>query len=174
MEGKYYTVVECQKVQQPRLAAFMRATIKNLENGATQQINFKPNENFPDVEVSKRYFKFSYADGNLYYFTEEETWETECVPDHMAKDALKFDNEQEPIIYTFEYIDGKLARIIPPTFVVLKVIETEPSVAGDTARNALKNAKLESGLSVKVQMFINNGDRVKIDTRTGDYVERVK
>jgi len=173
MDGKFYTVVECQKVQQPRLAAFMRAKIKNLENGAVQEINFKPNESFDDVEVNKRYFKFSYADGDLYYFTEEETFESEVVQKSMAKDALKFDNEADPIIYTFEYIDGKLAKITPPTFVILRVTDTQPAVAGDTARSALKNATLESGLVVKVQMFIKNGDRVKIDTRTAEYVERV-
>lgn len=173
MDGKFYTVVECQKVQQPRLAAFMRAKIKNLENGAVQEINFKPNESFDDVEVTKRMMKFSYADGDLYHFTEEETWEDECVPAALAKDALKYDNEAEPIIYTLEYINGKLARVIPPTFVILKVIHTDPAVAGDTARTALKNAELESGLVIKVQMFIKNGDRVKVDTRTGEYVERV-
>ena len=173
MDGKFYTVVECQKVQQPRLAAFMRAKIRNLENGAVQDINFKPNENFDDVEISKRYMKYSYADGDLYYFMEEETFETEVVDAKIAKPALKYDNEAEPIIYTFEYIDGKLANIIPPTFVVLRVTDTQPAVAGDTARSALKNATLESGLVVKVQMFIKNGDRVKIDTRTGEYVERV-
>ena len=174
MDGKFYTVVECQKVQQPRLAAFMRAKIKNLENGAVQEINFKPNESFEDVEVTKRLMKFSYADGDLLYFMEEETFETEPVAKSMAEGAMKYDNEVEPIVYTFEYINGKLARVIPPTFVVLKVIETDPAVAGDTARNALKNAKLESGLTIRVQMFIANGDLVRIDTRTGEYVERVK
>jgi elongation factor P len=172
-EGKFYVVVECQKVQQPRLAAFMRAKVKNLENGAVKEENFKPNQNFEDVEVVKRFMKFSYADGDLYYFTEEETWENECVQKTMAVEALKYDNETDPIIYTFEYINGKLVRVIPPTFVVLRVTQTDPAIAGDTARSALKNATLESGLIIKVQMFIKTGDRVKVDTRTGEYVERV-
>lgn len=173
MDGKIFRVVECQKVQQPRLAAFMRAKIKNVKNGAVQEINFKPNESFDDVEITKRYFKFSYADDDLYYFMEEETFEMLPVNKNVAADALLYNTEENPTVFTFEYANGDLLGIIPPTFVILKVVETDPSVAGDTARNALKSAKLESGLVVKVQMFINNGDRVKIDTRTGEYVERV-
>ena len=173
MDGKFFRVVECQKVQQPRLAAFLRAKIKNIETGAVQEVNFKMGETFEDVEIERRQMKFSYADGDLYYFTEEETWESIPVPASSAKEALVYNSEEDGTIFTFEYANGKLLSITPPTFVVLRVIETEPSVPGDTARNALKNAKLESGLNVKVQMFINNGDRVKVDTRNGAYVERV-
>ena len=174
MDGHFYRVIECQKVQQPRLAAFMRARIKNIETGAVQERNFKPSESFDDIEITKRYMKFSYADGDLYYFIEEETWETEPVAAKDAKEALMYNTEEgDGVIFTFEYADNKLLSITPPTFVVLRVTDTEPSVAGDTARNALKNATLESGLTVRVQMFINIGDRVKVDTRSGEYVERV-
>ena len=173
-DGKFFRVVECQKIQQPRLAAFLRAKIKNIETGAVQEVNFKMVETFEDVEIERRQMKFSYADGDLYYFTEEETWESVPVSKDVAKDALLFNPEDgEGVVFTFEYANGKLLSITPPTFVVLRVTETEPSVAGDTARNALKNATLESGLVVKVQMFINTGDRVKVDTRDGTYVERV-
>lgn len=172
-DGKFFRVVECQKVQQPRLAAFLRAKIKNIETGAVQEINFKMTETFEDLEIARRLMKFSYVDGDLYYFMEEETFETIPVAANMAKEALRFNNEESDVVYTFEYANGKLLSITPPTFVVLRVTETEPSVAGDTARNALKNATLESGLTVKVQMFINIGDKVKVDTRDGSYVERV-
>ena len=173
MDGHFFRVIECQQVQQPRLAAFMRAKIKNITTGAVQERNFKPNENFEDVQIERRQFKFSYQDGDLCYFMEEETFEMEPVQSKDAKDALKYNTEDDPCVYTFEYANGKLLAINPPTFVVLRVVETDPSVAGDTARNALKNAKLESGITVKVQMFINTGDRVKIDTRTGEYVGRI-
>jgi len=173
MDGKFFRVVECQKVQQPRLAAFLRAKIKNIETGAVQEINFKMVETFEDVEVERRYLKFSYADGDLYYFIEEETWESVPVSAKDAKEALLYNSEEEGgTIYTFEYANGKLLSISPPTFVVLRVTETEPSVPGDTARNALKNATLDSGLVVRVQMFVNTGDKIKVDTRTGEYVER--
>jgi len=174
MDGKFFRVVECQKVQQPRLAAFLRAKIKNIENGATQEVNFKMNESFDDVETSKRMMKFSYIDGDIYYFMEEETFEMVPVNASDAKDALLYHTEEgDGVVFTFEYANGKLLGIVPPTFVVLRVTDTEPAVAGDTARNTLKNATLESGLVVRVQMFISNGDRIKVDTRTGEYVERV-
>ena len=174
MEGKLFSVVECQKVQQPRLAAFMRAKIKNIKSGAVQEINFKPSEMLGDLEITKRFMKFSYADGDLYYFMEEETFDMVPVPAAMAKAAMVYHHENDDgVVFTFEYANGELLRITPPTFVVLKVVETDPCVPGDTARSALKSAKLESGLTVKVQMFIKNGDRIKVDTRTGEYVERV-
>ena len=173
MEGCFYKVIESQRVQQPRMAAFVRAKIKNIETGAVQEKRFNTDDVFPNVEITRRDMQFSYEDGGLYYFVDTETWDPVPVNKDMAEDALLYNNEANETIYTFEYADGKLLNVIPPTFVVLQVIETEPSVPGDTARNALKNAKLESGLMVKVQMFINNGDRVKVDTRTATYVERV-
>jgi elongation factor P len=147
----------------------------NIETKAALELNFKPTETIEECETSKRYFKFSYADGDLYYFMEEETFELVPVSAEDAKDALLYNSEEDGgIIYTFEYADGKLLSITPPTFVILKVTETEPAVAGDTARNTLKNATLDTGLVVKVQMFVSTGDKVKVDTRTGEYVERVR
>jgi elongation factor P len=175
MDNQIFRVIEGQMVQQPRLAAFMRAKIKNITTGAVQERNFKPSEAYDEVEISKRYMKFSYADGDLYHFMEEETFEDEPVAAKVAKDALLYNTEEDGgTIYTFEYADGKLLNIVPPTFVILRIKETEPAVAGDTARNTLKSAELETGLVVKVQMFLNTGDRVKVDTRTGEYVERVR
>jgi len=174
MDGKFFRVVKCQPVQQPRLAAFMRATIKNVENGKTQDVNFNMGETFPDVEIVRRQMKFSYEDGGLYYFMEDETFETIPVTGEIAKEALLYNSEEEGgTTYTFEYANDKLLSITPPNFVSLRVVETEPSVAGDTARSALKNAKLDSGLEVKVQMFIGNGDLIRVDTRDGSYVDRV-
>ena len=172
MEGNFYKVIDSQRVQQPRMAAFVRARIKNIETGAVQEKRFNTDDVFPDVEITRRDMQFSYEDGGLYYFMDLETCDFTPVNKDMASDALLYNNEANETVYTFEYADSKLLSVNPPTFVVLQVTETEPSVTGDTARNALKNAKLESGLVVKVQMFINNGDRVKIDTRTSSYVER--
>ena len=143
MDGHFYRVIECQMVQQPRLAAFMRARIKNIETGAVQERNFKPSEAYDEVEITRRYMKFSYIDGDLYYFMEEETFEMEPIDAKMAKDAMLYNSEEgDGTVFTFEYADGKLMGIIPPTFVVLHVTDTAPAVAGDTARNALKNATL--------------------------------
>lgn len=172
MDGLFYRVLEFQRSLQHRVS-IINVKIQNIETGGVQDCRFKPTEFFDDFEITRRFMKFSYSDNNVYYFTEEETWETEPAPTDMAKEALKYNSEEEPPIYTFEYADGKLLGITPPTFVILRVTDTEPSTAGDTARNALKKAKLESGLTIKVQMFIKNGDRVRIDTRTGEYVDRV-
>jgi elongation factor P len=172
MDGSFYRVVESQRVQQPRMAAFVRAKIKNIETGAVQEKRFNTGDIFPDIEITKREMQFSYADGDLYYFVDTETWEPVPVNRSMAQDALLYNNEANETLYTFDYADGKLLGINPPTFVVLTVTETEPSVAGDTARNAMINAVLESGLNIKVQMFVNVGDKVRVDTRTASYVER--
>ena len=173
MEGRIYRVIDSQRVQQPRMAAFVRAKIKDIENGAMQEKRFNTDDMFPDVEITRREMQFSYPDGDIFYFVDTETWEPVPVNRAMAEEALIFNNEANETLYNFEYADGtKLLGIIPPTFVTLRVVETEPSVAGDTARSAMKNAKLESGLVIKVQMFINTGDKVRVDTRTSTYVDR--
>jgi len=172
-DGGYWRVVYAQRGLHMRVS-IMRTRLMNVETKSMLELNFKPTETIEEFETSKRYFKFSYADGDLYYFMEEETFEMEPVSAKFAKDALLYNAEEgEGTVFTFEYADGKLMGITPPTFVILRVVETEPAIAGDTARNTLKAAKLETGLVVKVQMFIKNGDRLKIDTRTGEYVERV-
>ena len=103
-DGKFFRVVQCQMVQQPRLAAFMRAKIKNIETGAVQERNFKPSEAFADIEITRRMMKFSYADGVLMYFMEEETFEMEPVQSAVAKDALLYNSETtDGTVFTFEY-----------------------------------------------------------------------
>ena len=170
MEGAFYKVIESQNVQQPRMAAFVRAKIKNIETGAVQEKRFNVGDHFPDVDMSRKQMQFLYNEGNVYYFMDPETFEQEPVDKALVEDALKY--HADGTIYTFESADGKLINVTPPTFVVLAITECAPSVAGDTARNALKSAKLESGIEVKVPMFVNNGDKVKVDTRNGAYVER--
>ena len=171
LDGQFYKVLEFQRSLQHRVS-IINVKIQNIETGGVQDCRFKPTDFFDEFETTRRYMKFSYEDNGVYYFTEEETWETEPAPTEMAKAAILYNSEEDPAIFTFEYAEGKLLGINPPTFVILRVTDTEPSTAGDTARNALKKAKLESGLVIKVQMFIKNGDRIRIDTRTGEYVDR--
>ena len=170
MEGHFYRVVEAQNIQQPRMAAFVRAKIKNIETGAVQEKRFNVGDHFPDVDMTRRQMQFLYNEDKVYYFMDPETFEQEPVDKALVEDALLY--HADGTTYTFESADGKLISVTPPTFVVLTITECAPSVAGDTARNALKNATLESGLEIKVPMFVNNGDKVKVDTRDGTYVER--
>ena len=172
MEGQFYRVVESAKIQQPRMVAFVRARIKNIETGAVQEKRFNTDDIFPDVEMTRKDMQFSYEDGGLFYFMDLETCDFMPVNGDMCKDALRFCTDANEITFTFEFADDKLLNISPPTFVVLTVTETEPAVAGDTARSAMKHAKLESGLDIMVPMFVKNGDKVKVDTRDGSYSER--
>ena len=173
MNGTVYEVIDYEFRQQPRLAAAISAKIRNIKTGAISVENFKGNPVLEEVEVEKKELQYSYADGDIVHFMDMETFEDYPVNRSLCENALRFNDENaEPIVCTFNYIDGKIVSIVPPTFVVLTVVETEPSVAGDTARNALKSAKMSSGLETKVPMFVNNGDKLRIDTRTGAYVDR--
>jgi len=172
-EGVAFVVVEYEHVKQARQAGFVNVKVKNVETGGVKLLRLNPGENVEEVDLTFKQMQFSYDDGGLYYFMDPETCDLIPVDASMVGDALLYNNDANETVYTFQYLDGKLINIEPQTFVVLEVIETDPAVAGDTARSALKNAKLESGLEIKVQMFINIGDKVKVDTRTGEYVERV-
>jgi len=170
MDGHFYRVVSYEHIQQPRLAPIVRARIKNLETGAVQERRFSTTDYFPDVSMERAEMQFLYSEGTVYYFMHPETFEQVPVDKKLVEDAMQY--HTDGTIYTFESADGKLMNVSPPTFVALTVVETEPSVAGDTARNAMKNAKLESGLEIKVPMFVSSGDRVKVDTRDATYAER--
>ena len=170
MEGNFYQVVESAHIQQPRMAAFVRAKIRNLETGGVQEKRFNVGEHFPDVDLTRKDMTFLYSEGKIYHFMEAETYEQVAVDERMVSDAMVYNTEG--VVFTFTFADDKLIQVTPPTFVVMTVAECPPAVAGDTARAALKNATLESGLVVKVPMFVNSGDKIKIDTRTGSYSER--
>ena len=170
MEDKFFQVIESQQIQQPRMAAFVRAKIRNMETGAVQEKRFNTGDHFPDVALTRTEMQFLYNEGTVYHFMDGETFEQVAVDHKMVADAKKYNTEG--LLFTFIYADEKLIQVSAPTFVVLTVAECPPAVAGDTARNALKNATLETGLVIKVPMFVNQGDRVKVDTRTDAYVER--
>ena len=170
MDNYFYQVVESQHIQQPRMAAFVRAKIKNLETSAVQEKRFNTGDHFPDVSLTRREMTFLYNEGKVYHFMDAETFEQIPVDEKMVADAMVYNTEG--IAYTFTFADDKLIAVSPPTFVIMTVTEAPPAAAGDTARAALKNATLESGMVIKVPMFVNTGDKVKVDTRTGTYAER--
>jgi len=170
MDNKFWFVVSSTHVQQPRMAAFVRAKIKDLETGAVQEKRFNTGEHFPDVDFGRKEMQFLYNEGEVYHFMDPETFEQEAVSKKLVEDALIYN--VDGVLFTFTTADEKIISVTPPTFVVMTITECPPAVAGDTARNAMKTATVEGGLEIKVPMFVNSGDKVKVDTRDGTYVER--
>ena len=171
MDGKVYQVIEFQHVKPGKGAAFVRTKYKDVMTGATREASFNPTAKFENAVVERRDLQYSYDDGDLYHFMDTDTWEETLVSRDMVDDNFKFVKEE--MMCKISSFKGKIFAVDPPTFVELAVTETEPGVKGDTATNVTKAATLETGAVVKVPIFINEGDVLKIDTRTGDYVERV-
>lgn len=171
MDGKIYVVVEWQHVCQPRLAAFIRGRIKNVETGAVLERNFKTNEKVDEAVIEKREMQYLYNDGELCYFMDNENYEQIPLNKEDCKEALKFIVENMNV--TINSCNGKVISVTPPLFVELKITNCEPAVQGDTSKSAMKPATLETGLEIKVPLFVNQDDTVRVDTRTGEYMERI-
>ena len=170
-DGKIFTVVDFLHVKPGKGAAFVRTTLKNIVDGKVLQITFNPTEKFENAIIETKKMTYSYNDGELYYFMDEE-FNMEPLDYSQAEDALKYIKENDPV--TVKFYKGKAFSVDCENFVELLVTEAEPSVAGNTATNATKQVKLETGIYIQVPMFVNEGDVIRIDTRTGDYMERVK
>jgi elongation factor P len=171
MEGKVYQVIEFQHVKPGKGAAFVRTKYKDVVSGATREASFNPTAKFETVQVERRELQYSYCDGDLYYFMDMESFEMILVDGNKLNDNFKFVKEME--MCKLSSIKGEIFSVEPPTFVELVVTETEPGVRGDTATNVTKAATLETGAVVRVPIFINEGELIRIDTRTGEYLERV-
>ena len=170
MDGNVYSIVEFQHVKPGKGAAFVRTKIKNVITGAVIEKTFNPTEKFPQAFIERKDMQYLYSDGELYYFMDNETYEQIPLNAEMLPDSFKF--VKENIVCKILSYKGKVFSVEPPFFIDLLVTETEPAVKGDTSTNALKDAVLETGAVVKVPMFINEGDTVRIDTRVGEYMER--
>lgn len=171
MEGKVYTVIEFQHVKPGKGAAFVRTKYRDVVTGAIREASFNPTAKFETVQVERRELQYLYADGELYYFMDMESYEQIPVDGKKLGDNFKFVKENE--MCRLSSIKGEVFAVDPPTFVELVVTETEPGVRGDTATNVTKAATLETGAVVRVPIFINEGEVIRIDTRTGEYLERV-
>ena len=170
-DGKIFTVVDFLHVKPGKGAAFVRTTLKNVIDGKVLQITFNPTEKFENAIIETKKMTYSYNDGELYYFMDEE-YNMEPLNYDQVEDALKYIKENDPV--TVKFYKGKAFSVECENFVELEVTEAEPSVAGNTATNATKIVTLETGITIQVPMFVNEGDVIRIDTRTGDYMERVK
>ncbi len=172
MEGKPCVVVEFQHVKPGKGAAFVRTKYKNVITGAIREESFNPTAKFEEAYVERKDMEYSYNDGDLYYFMDPESYELVPISGDSLGDSFKFVTEN--MTCTVKSYKGKVFAVEPPNFVELTITETEPGFKGDTATNVQKPATLETGAQIKVPLFINEGDKIRIDTRTGEYLERAK
>ena len=170
MDGNVMQVVEFQHVKPGKGAAFVRTKMKNVITGAVTETSFNPTAKFENATVDRRSMEYSYNDSGLYYFMDPETYELEPIDAHVLGDNFKF--VKENMVCTVLSYKGKVFSVEPPFFVELEITDTDPGFAGNTATNALKPATLETGAEIKVPLFIEKGEIVKIDTRTGEYLGR--
>lgn len=170
LDGNVVQVVEFQHVKPGKGAAFVRTKFKNVITGSVVERSFNPTEKFPTAFIERKDMQYSYSDGDLYYFMDMESYEQLPINASTLGDSFKFVKE-EMICKILSY-KGNVFGIEPPNFVDLEVTETDPGFKGDTATNATKPATLETGAEVKVPLFIEQGDKIRIDTRTGEYMER--
>lgn len=168
--GDVYQVIEFQHVKPGKGAAFVRAKIRNVIAGSVIERTFSPTEKFPTAYVERKEMEYSYNDGDLYYFMDLETYELVPIDKSKLSDNFKF--VKENMVCKVMSYKGNVFGVEPPTFVELKVVRTEPGVRGDTATNATKPGTLETGAEIRLPLFINEGDVVRVDTRTGEYLER--
>ena len=170
MDGQVYQVVEFQHVKPGKGAAFVRTKYKNVKTGSVVERSFNPNEKFEQAQLTRQDMQFIYADGDLYYFMDQDTYEQTPIHQDKIGDGIKFLKE-EMVCKVVSY-KGDIFQVELPITVVLEITECEPGVKGDTANNASKYATLETGAVVKVPLFVNQNEKIKVDTRTGEYLER--
>ncbi len=166
-----WQIADFQHVKPGKGAAFVRTTLKNIKTGATRIKTFNPSDKFPKAHIETKEMQYLYSDGELYYFMDLESYEQIPLNHEQVADAIIYIKENENAVMRF--YEGKPFEVQAPNFVELEVVETEPGFKGDTATGANKPAKLETGAVVNVPLFVEIGDKLKIDTRTGEYLSRV-
>ena len=171
-EGGVWTIVDFQHVKPGKGAAFVRTKMKNVVTGAVTETSFNPTAKFEEAYIERKDYEYSYNDGDLYYFMDPETFDMTPLNKDVLGDAFQF--VKENTMCTLVSYKGSVFTVEVPNFVELEVTETEPGVKGDTATNVTKNAVLETGAQIKVPLFINEGEKIQIDTRTGEYLGRSK
>ncbi len=172
MDGKVMQIIEFQHVKPGKGAAFVRVKMRNVITGGVTETTFNPNDKYPTAYIERKKMEYSYSDGELYYFMDGETYELVPIEKGMLDDSFRFVKENDTC--TVMSYKGSVFGVEPPRFVELEVTSTEPGFAGNTATNTLKPATLETGAEVKVPLFINEGERIQIDTTTGEYLGRAK
>jgi elongation factor P len=170
IDGQVWVIVDFQHVKPGKGAAFVRTKLKNIMQGNMLERTFNPTEKFPRAHVETKTMEYLYSDGELYYFMDQETYEQIPLNHSQVEDALNYVKENMPV--TIKFFKGEAFSVEPPNFVELVVSETEPGFKGDTATAGNKPAVLETGAKIMVPLFVNQGDKIRVDTRTGEYMER--
>ena len=171
LEGNIYQIIEFQHVKPGKGAAFVRTKLKNIKSGGVVEKTFRPTEKCPQAHIEKKDMQYLYSDGELYNFMDVETFDPIALNEDSIGDSLKFVKENEMVKMLSH--NGEVFAIEPPLFVELEITDTEPGFKGDTATGATKPATVETGATVLVPLFVETGDRISIDTRTGEYLRRV-
>ena len=171
IEGNVYQILEFQHVKPGKGAAFVRTKLKNIINGGVVEKTFRPTEKFPQARIDRVEMQYLYSDGDLYNFMNTENYDQIALNADDIGDSLKFVKENE-MVKVCSY-NGNVFAVEPPLFVGLEITDTEPGFKGDTATGATKPATVETGAVVYVPLFVDQGDKIKIDTRTGEYLSRV-
>ena len=169
-DGKVMQVIEFQHVKPGKGSAFVRTKYRNVKTGSVVERTFNPNEKFEQAQLERNDMQFIYADGDLYYFMDQNTYEQRPISASSIGENIKFLKEE--LICKFLSYKGEIFGVELPITVELRITECEPGVKGDTANNASKNAVLETGATVKVPLFVNQDEVIRVDTRTGEYLER--
>ena len=172
MDGKVMQIVEFQHVKPGKGAAFVRVKMKNVMTGAVTETTFNPTAKYPTAFIERKKLEYSYNDGGIYYFMDMETYDMTAVNASELSDGFKFVKENEEC--TILSYNGNVFSVEPPNFVTLEITKTDPGFKGDTATNVTKPATVETGAEIKVPLFINEGEKIQVDTRTGEYLGRVK
>ena len=170
-DNNVYQIIEFQHVKPGKGAAFVRTKLKNIKSSGVIEKSFRPTEKFPQARIDRKDLQYLYADGDLFYFMDTENYEQMALNSETVGDALKFVKENEMCKICSH--NGSVFSVEPPLFVELEITDTEPGFKGDTATGASKPATVETGAQVAVPLFVNQGDKIKIDTRTGEYLSRV-
>ena len=170
MDGNVVQIIEFQHVKPGKGAAFVRTKIRNVISGAVTEKTFNPTDKYPTAFVERKDMQYLYRDGDLYYFMDNETYENIPISASTLGDNFKFVKENMDVkVLSYK---GNVFGVEPPFFIELEVTQTDPGFKGDTATNATKPATLETGAEIRVPLSINEGDHIKVDTRTGEYMER--
>ena len=170
-EGNIYQIIEFQHVKPGKGAAFVRTKIRSVMTGSNRDMTFNPNEKYEEARIETREMQYLYNDGTLYYFMDPESYEQLPIDKASVEEAILYIKEND--MATNKFYKGKAFQVSPPNFVELEITQTEPGIKGNTATGATKPATVETGATVNVPLFVNEGDKIKIDTRTGEYLSRV-
>lgn len=171
MDGDVWQIIDFQHVKPGKGAAFVRTKIRSVMTGSNRDMTFNPNEKYEEARIETREMQYLYNDGILYYFMDPESYEQLPIDKVSVEEAILYIKEND--MATIKFFKGKAFQVSPPNFVELEITQTEPGIKGNTATGATKPATVETGATVNVPLFVNEGDKIKIDTRTGEYLSRV-